>query len=272
MKDGVVLKSFTRADDAKMEYSLPATAAIVDWDNDGFIDTAYMGDLGGNVWRFKLCTKADGSGCSESSWQATLLYDSSSGVIRPIYTMPAAAVDGAGNFWIYWGTGDKSDPTAPNQQEKLYSLKDNDRTTTYSISDMDNITSSGATYDNATSTKAGYYINVAGEKILADPVVFGGVVYFTTYSDPANQPCEQTGLAKLYGVRYTSGGGVFPGGRSMDIGQGIPSSPVVSTGQGATTSDIYITTSSGGVGRVPFSPPGGGRRTQMLYWRDQRLQ
>ena len=218
-----------------MKYSLPATAAIVDWDNDGFIDTAYIGDLGGNVWRFKLCTRADGSGCSESSWQATLLYDSSSGVIRPIYTMPAAAVDGAGNFWIYWGTGDKSDPTAPNAQEKFYALKDNDRTTTYNINDMDNITSSGATYDNANSTKAGYYINISGsgEKILADPVVFGGVVYFTTYTPPANQPCEQTGVASLYGIRYTSGAGVFPGGRSMDIGQGIASSPVVSTGQGA---------------------------------------
>ncbi|MCX5843254.1 MAG: PilC/PilY family type IV pilus protein, partial [Deltaproteobacteria bacterium] len=128
LKDGVVLKSFTLADDAMMKFSFPATAAIVDWDNDGFIDTAYMGDLGGNLWRFKLCTKADGSSCSESSWQATLLYDSSSGVIRPIYTMPAAAVDGAGNSWIYWGTGDKSDPTAPNAQEKLYALKDNNRT------------------------------------------------------------------------------------------------------------------------------------------------
>jgi len=274
MKDGVVLRSFTLSNDARMKYSLPATPTFVDADNDGFVDTAYIGDLGGNIWRFKLCTKADGSSCSESSWQATLLYDSSSGVIRPIYTMPAAAIDGAGNLWIYWGSGDKSDPTAPNAQEKFYALKDNDRTTTYSVNDLDNITSSGATYDNANSTKAGYYINISGsgEKILADPIVFGGVVYFTTYSPPANQPCEQTGVASLYGIKYTSGGGVFPGGRSMDIGQGIASSPVVSTGQGATTSDIYVTTSSGGVGRVPFNPPGGGRRTQMLYWRDQRLQ
>jgi hypothetical protein len=275
IKDGIIIKSFTLADDARMKYGLPATATILDADNDGFIDTAYIGDLGGNIWRFKLCTKADGLGCNDGSWQQTLFFDSSSGVIRPIYTMPAAAIDKMGNLWIYWGSGDKNDPTAPNAQEKFYAVKDNDRTTTYNINDLDNITAAGQTYDNTDPlAKAGYYIDITGggEKILADPVVFGGVVYFTTYEPPVNKPCEQTGVASLYGVKYTSGGGVFPGGRSMTIGQGIASSPVVSTGQGASTSDIYVTTSSGGVGRVPFNPPGGGRRTQMLYWRDQRLQ
>ncbi len=275
LRDGSVLKSFTLNGDTRMKYSLPATPAGVDADNDGFIDTVYIGDLGGNIWRFKLCTRADGTGCNQNSWQSTLLYDSSSGVIRPIYTMPAAAIDGVGNLWIYWGTGDKSDPTASNAQEKLYALKDNDRTTTYRINDMDNITSTGATYDNTNSTNDGYYIDITGmgEKILADPIVFGGVVYFSTYTPPENKPCEQSGVASLYGIKYTSGAGAFPGGaRSISIGQGIPSSPVVSTAQGASTSDIYITTSSGGVGRVPFNPPGGGLRTDMLFWRDQRLQ
>ncbi len=273
MKDGTVIRSFTLYNDTRMLYSLPTTASIVDADNDGFIDTAYIGDLGGNMWRFKLCTRIQGSSCTESSWQQTLLYDSSSGVIRPIYTMPAAAVDGAGNLWIYWGTGDKSDPTAANAQEKLYAVKDNDRTTTYTINNLENITT--GTYDNTTSTNAGYYINIAGsgEKILADPVVFGGVVYFTTYTPSGSDPCSQSGTASLYGIRYTSGAGVFTGGaRSMSVGQGIASSPVVSTGQGASTSDIYVTTSSGGVGRIPFNPPGGGRSSRMLFWRDQRVQ
>jgi len=273
-KDGKILKSFTLYDNANMKYSLPAIAAIVDWDNDGFIDTVYIGDLGGNMWRFKLCTRAQGASCGISDWQATLLYDSSSGVIRPIYTMAAAAVDGAGNLWVYWGTGDKSDPTAPNAQEKLYALKDNNRTTTYRISDMDNITSSGATYDNTTSTNDGYYINISGsgEKILADPIVFGGVVYFTTYTPPLNKPCETSGVATLYGIKYTSGAGTFPGGRSINLGQGIPSSAVVSTAQGSSKSDIYVTTSSGGVGRVPYNPPGGGMRSNIRFWKDQRLQ
>ena len=29
--------------------------AIVDRDNDGFIDTAYVGDLAGNPWKFTFC-------------------------------------------------------------------------------------------------------------------------------------------------------------------------------------------------------------------------
>ena len=275
LKDGSILKSFTHANDTRMIYSIPAAASILDADNDGFIDTAYIGDLGGNIWRIKLCTRAEAesaAGCTESDWKLTLFYNSASGQIRPIYTTPAAAVDGAGNLWIYWGTGDKNDPTAANAQEQFYALKDNDRTTTYTINDMENITT--GTYDNTTSTKAGYYITIGGmgEKILADPIVFGGVVYFTTYKPPANQPCEQTGTASLFGIRYTSGAGAFPGGKSVEVGQGIPSGAVVSTGHGSSHSDLYITTSSGGTSRVPFNPPGGGRRTNMLFWRDQRLQ
>ncbi len=278
LKDGRVLKSFTLANNANMKYSLPATAAIVDWDNDSFIDTVYIGDMGGNMWRFKLCTRTDGAACGIGDWQATLLYDSSTGVIRPIYTMPAAAIDGHGNFWIYWGTGDKNDPTAPNAQEKLYALKDNDRTTTYRISDMDNITSTGATYDNTSSPKAGYYIDITGggEKILADPIVFGGVVYFTTYKPPTSQPCEQSGEAFLYGIGYTSGAGALgagalAGGRCIDIGPGLPSGVVVSTAQGSPNSDAYITV-GGDTYRAPFNPQGGGLRSDMLFWKDQRLK
>jgi Tfp pilus tip-associated adhesin PilY1 len=287
LSNGAIIWSYTMYDNPNkngMLYSLPGTAAVVDTDNEGFIDTAYIGDLGGNMWRFKFCTRAMGTSCNTSSWTGGKLYDSSSGAIRPIYTMPTAAVDGAGNLWIYWGSGDKSDPTASNAQEKLYGLKDNDRTTTYGINDLTNITSTGKTYDNTTSSSDGYYINMTGggEKILSDPTVFGGVVYFSTYTPPANKPCEQTGDASLYAIGYTSGGGAFTGGaRSMSVGSGIPSSPIVSLKPGSSNiPDLYITTSGTGAKgdnspktqRIGFNPPGVTNRTNILFWRDQRLQ
>ena len=291
---GAILWSYTRANNATMDYSIAAGPAIVDTDNDGFIDTAYIGDLGGSVWRFKFCRSADMPACSISNWTGGRLYEASTGNIRPIFTIPAVAKDAAGNLWVYWGTGDKTDPTASNAQEKFFGVKDNDRTTTYTISDFDNITSAGQTYDPTTSSKAGYYINLAGqgEKILADPTVFGGVVYFTTYTPPSgSDPCAQGGSASLYAISYTTGGGILGGGaRSTSIGSGIPSAPILSlkppaTGEGGggggagggVTPDLYVTVSGGGgIGastfRVNVNPPGVSNRTNILYWRDRKIQ
>jgi len=277
---GDILWSCTLDDDSTMIYSLPGTGAIVDTDNDGFIDTVYMGDLGGNMWRFKLCRSSDGDTCGTANWSASLLFASSTGVIRPIYTSPAVSRDTDGNLWVYWGTGDKEDPTAANAQEKLYAVKDNDLTTTWSINNLENITS--GVYSNS-SSNPGWYINFAGqgEKVLAEPTVFGGVVYLTTFTpDQSGDPCSYGGDANLYGIEYTTGAGVLTpeGDRSLKVGTGIPTAPVISLKPGANLSpDLYVTVSSSGTEggsntlRVNFDPPTLANRTNMLYWKDNRL-
>jgi len=292
LSNGNILWSYTRADDSTMNYSLPASPAIVDIDNDGFIDTAYIGDLGGSMWRFKFCG-AGASACNTSNWSGGRLFAASRG---PIFIMPTVTKDYNGNLWVDWGTGDKTDPTTSNAQENFYAVKDDDRSTTYTISDLENITSS--TY-SGTATKPGWYINLAGqgEKILSEPTVFGGVVYFSSYTPPASgDPCDQTGTATLYGLNYTTGAGILPPldasgnpvagapTRSWDIGLGIPSAAVLSlkpigTYSPGTTSpaDLYMTI-SGGPGtnastqKINFEPPTLANRTNLLYWKDRRLE
>jgi len=294
LSNGNVLWSYTRADNSLMNYSIPASPAIVDTDNDGFIDTVYAGDLGGNMWRFKFCTSSDLPTCNASNWAGGLLFGSSTGVIRPIFTTPSIAKDRNSNLWVEWGTGDKMDPTAADAQEKFYAVKDNDRTTAYGISDLENITSGTYTDD---ASKHGWYINLAGsgEKILADSTIFGGVVYFTSYFPPSGgNPCNQAGTGSLYGVNFTTGAGVITerdaGGtltgslvRSMTIGTGIPTAPVISFkpsgtyAAGASIADLYVTV-SGGAGmtaatrRVNFDPPTLSNRTNLLYWKDRRVE
>ncbi|MDH4267291.1 MAG: PilC/PilY family type IV pilus protein, partial [Deltaproteobacteria bacterium] len=286
LSDGSVLGSYTRSTDSSMNYSLPASPAIADTDNDGFIDTAYIGDLGGSMWRFKFCTSAQAT-CTTSDWSGGYLFQTSTGVIRPVFATPSVSKDGNGNLWVHWGTGDKVDPTAANAQEKFYAVKDNDRTSTYNIDNLDNITSS--TYTDAPN-KHGWYINLAGqgEKILSDATVFGGVVYFSSYFPPSGgDPCSQAGAANLYGLNFTTGAGVLlpsnaPVGttpsRSLTIGTGIATTPVVSFKPlGAMPPDLYVTVSGGGgtsasTTRVNFDPPTLSNRTNLLYWKDRRLE
>ena len=279
LSNGQVLWSYTKADNSNMKYSMAASPAIVDTDNDGFIDTAYIGDLGGNMWRFKFCLSTDTS-CGTNNWSGGLFYASSSGNIRPIYTMAGVAKD-TSNLWVYWGTGDKTDPTAANAQERFFGVKDN-RTSTYYFSDLDNITSTSQVFDPASTTKVGYALDLAGsgQKILADPTIFGGVVYFTSYNPPSgNDPCEQGGTASLHALIATTGGGALTGGaRSMEIGSGIPTAPIISLPPGSGgLPDIYVTTSGGGgtaasTQRVNITPAGAANRTNMLYWKDMRIQ
>lgn len=300
LSDGNILWSFTNGatttltTSTDMKYSIPSQPAIVDTDNDGFVDLAYIGDMGGKMWRFKFCLSADvasDSGCGTSNWNGTMFFDSPSGNIRPIYTSPAVAKDGGGNLWVYWGTGDKMDPTASNAQEHFYGVKDNaPRTATYTGNDIDNITQESQTYDTASTTRVGWRIQLpgSGQKILADPTVFGGVVYYTSYTPPSgSDPCEQGGTSQLNGVNYTTGAGAIPqtvsgvttAVRSIGIGSGIASAPVISMkpSGGSNTPDLYVTTSGGGgssanTQRVNFDPPGVSNRTNLLFWRDRRIQ
>ena len=282
LSNGQILWSYTQANNTNMAYSMPASAAVVDTDNDGFIDTAYIGDIGGNMWRLKFCLAGDMPDCGMSNWSGGLFYASSSGNIRPIYTMPAIAKDASQNLWVYWGTGDKMDPTGPAAQERFFGVKDN-RTSSYGFNDLDNITSDSQVFNPASITKVGYALNLAGtgQKILADPTVFGGVVYFTSYNPPSgNDPCEQGGIASLHGLAATTGAGALASSaRSMEIGSGIPTAPILSLSPGASggTPDMYVTTSGGGgtaasTQRVDITPAGAINRTNMLYWKDMRIQ
>jgi hypothetical protein len=286
LRDGSVLWSYTKANNANLDSPMPAPPAIVDTDNDGLVDTAYLGDIGGHMWRFKFCKKADGDSCTTSNWTGSRFFEvTASSGIRPIYTMAAVAKDRDGNLWVYWGTGDKLDPTAANAQEKIYAVKDTDWTSTRTIANLQNISSEGSVYND--SSAYGYYINLTGtgEKVLADLAVFGGVLYITTFTPHSStDPCYRGGTAKLYGVNFTTGGGALvpddstaPPIRSIDIGTGIPSAPIISLRPTTGTPDLYVTTSGTGstsaqTQRAGITPPGLANRTNLLFWRDRRVE
>ena len=116
-------------------------------------------------------------------------------------------------------------------------------------------------------TKKGWYIKLEKdpakrlEKVLGKPTVFNKLLYFTTYYyNEKGNPCEVAGDPKLYVVEYLSGGGALvlddylkgnPSDRSIKIGEGVPSSPVITANMkgkdsvviGTTTGQVYSTQS-----------------------------
>jgi hypothetical protein len=279
LSTGNVLWSFTKADSGEMNYALPGTAAIVDSDNDGFVDLAYIGDLGGNIWRMKFCSAADGSSCSTGSWSGSLFFAREAG-IGAVYDAPAVAKDASGNLWVYWGTGDKAEPIVVGAvTDRFFAVKDSTKSGSYQIGNLENITSSTYT-DNA--TKRGWYMNLtgAGEKCLSEATVFAGIVYFTTYlpAGSGGDPCDQAGSAKLYALSFIEGAGSLTGNaRSMTLGVGIPTAPVLSMNPYSRTPDLYVTVSGGaGTGattmRANVNPPSIANRTNLIHWRDRRFQ
>jgi type IV pilus assembly protein PilY1 len=304
LSDGHVVWSYTKANNSSMNYVITASPGVVDTDNDGFVDTAYVGDSGGNMWRFKFCTQADGNGCGTGNWSGGMLFQSSSG--RPIYTAVTVTRGDAGSLWVFWGTGDRENPLSTSGQDSFFAVKD-DCTSTYTIGNLQDISTQGTTYSG---TGSGWYVNLAGagEKELADPTVFGGIVMFTTYTPDTSDsnPCNKVGTAKLYGIammqvaisgyKYDSGAGVLStpssasstagGARSVTLGSGMAKEPVLSQkpAPGGST-DLYVSV-SGGIGVGPSivsdaqlgSTPLTDRlrttapSTQILHWKDGRVQ
>lgn len=195
-----------------------------------------------------------------------------------IYTMPAIAMDNNYNIWVYVGTGNKNDPQGDGGTERFYAIKDNDGTSTYSLSSLTNVTAS--TYTDSSSTH-GWYINLTntGEKVLNDATVFDQKVYFTTYT-PAQTTdacCDLGGIARLYVVGYISAAGLLDGARSETVGSGVPSSPIISKNPYTGTYDVYVSTSVSAntdishTGKAPDPSPSYTPVKSLLYWLDRRV-
>jgi len=175
------------------------------------------------------------------------------------------------------------DITTAGTVDNFFAVKESTGFTgTRTVADLQNISTEGQVYNDP--AKSGWIIAMpgTGEKVLAEPTVFGGVVYFTSYVPPTGtDPCAQTGSSNLYGITYNTGGGTFDSGgtkvRSMTLGSGMATAPAVSFNPYTNQPDLYVTLSGGGgtgasTIRAPVTPGNFSNRTNILYWRDRRMQ
>ena len=257
-----------------MTHSIIDLAAL-DQDGDGIVNRIYAGDLGGNVFAFKdddvhtfsVCSQPVDQVVSDGNWTTAfkLFNASADGVQRKIMYAPDAVGESFGEY-IFFGTGDRSDPGETTVVNRMYAVKNDwSATGTLTESDLvdvtDNLIQMGTSAEKAAAktnleNSEGWFFRLenAGEKVVSSPRVYGGVVYFTTYtpstgSNPnPSDPCAVStvrGVARLYAVDYKTGGSVLDlnsdtetdgdgqtvdlgkKDRSVAIGTAIPSAPVI---------------------------------------------
>jgi type IV pilus assembly protein PilY1 len=257
-----------------MNFSLAASPRAVDLNSDGHVDRVYIGDVGGQLWKFDFSTPATISGGVITNWNQaqtgkrffvgapSQTNPPAAGEYYPaqgIYTPPALALDSAKNLWVYFGTGDRNHPNNTSSN-RFYGIKDTTEVNGAAVMTQGSYfqDSSLTNFTSGTGTVTqGYYIALgANEKVLSSADAFASIVFFTTFTPTTATVCGGGGGdAKLYAVNLTTGdaaidltsGGALPAGTAAaaaakNIGTGIPSRPIVTIDQNGNIGNPYIIT------------------------------
>jgi type IV pilus assembly protein PilY1 len=242
-----------------MQWCIPSTVLAADTNFDGFINRVYVGDTDGQMWRFGNQNGAEDGNIA--NWTAGLLFQGFSGT--KIYYPPDLVLQ-SGYVYLYFGTGDRMNPTSTSTTDYFYAVKDKTQTVQTIVAGQDpnfyNLTADVLQQSTTSSAlqkqiKAqlangdGWYIQLQnpGEKVLSSPVVISGDVIFTTFT-PNTAICTYGGTARTYAVDYlyaeavnNTNGSQTPS-RSQVTGNGIPTEPVVTIGSDGIAR-IYVASS-----------------------------
>jgi type IV pilus assembly protein PilY1 len=252
---GSLIWSYSHASNAQMTYCIPSDVARVDTNGNGKIDRLYAGDAGGRMWRFDIGDPAP------ANWTAKMIFDSNAGTSdnRKIFYPPDVTLEkDSGDYeMLFFGTGDREHPKEQTTLNRLYAVKDKNPTAPLAETDLVDVTldllqdptyTQKASVLQALSEKSGWFIKLdqsPGEKCLSLPVVFYGIVYYSTFSPTVGSETDicfvGEGTSRIYALKYKTGNAVFnldltndAGGtvlsrsdRSMVVGSAIPSGVII---------------------------------------------
>jgi type IV pilus assembly protein PilY1 len=290
--DGSLVWRYSFAENSGMTYSIPSDIAMLDTDGNGKIDRLYVGDMGGRIWRFDIADP------NPVNWQGRIIFQSNevSSDRRKIFYPPDVTLEkDSGNYeMLFFGTGDREHPKESTNVNRLYAVKDKNPSTILTENDLVDVTSDllqdpGASETdksamlNGLKIKEGWYIKLdqnPGEKCLSSPVVYYGVVYYTSFAPTfgtQSDPCfVGEGTGSLYALNYKTGNAAFNLDASLDgaisrsdrsgiIGTGIPSGVIITFIEGRAVA--YVGVGGPGGPRVPRPKLLSDKSLVSVYWR-----
>jgi Tfp pilus tip-associated adhesin PilY1 len=247
---GDLLKSFTTT------RSVASEVAVVDMNNDGKADYAYVGDTGGNLYRIDMVTITKTTVAttytSRTPDQWTMHKIANAGGGRKFLFQPAVLpLSRDGRVYVAIGSGDREHPLVSNYPygevtNRFYVyLDDLTKTTEADLNALvDKTVDAGCSSASVlpTSTTAGWFMDLnqygAGEQTVTSAVIIGGQVVFSTNRPlpPATGTCSTVlGEARGYWMNLLNASGTISSSpltcdgtrSSVFVGGGLPPSPVV---------------------------------------------
>lgn len=246
--------------------SVTAGVSVIDIDNDGYSDYAYVADLGGAIYRISfLDSPSTAQGLSSGDWTIKKVAYASGG--RKFMFSPAVLYGGDGKVYIGLGSGDRERPLIEdypyvmNVENRVYGYRDDlnaagdpvaacsldDANTSNTDSDGNGEADScvldytaGATCDSpgiSTPLKKAWRVGMqfTGEQTVTQALVVSGLVTLnTTRPVPVNTCSASLGEGGGYFLSLNNGSGAIGttlgcGGdtRGFFTGIGLPTDPVL---------------------------------------------
>ena len=213
---GLISGTVTTTDTGDTGGSNGLTAVLArDADGDGFADTAYAGDLKGNLWKISAIS---GTPSVMKLFTAT---DASSNV-QPITAAPLVGKDPAsGKIWVFFGTGQylsDTDPTSTRTQT-WYGLIDSTTAIAGRSALLQRTATNGAvvsgfttrTVDSGTAAdlvgKKGWYIDLpsSGERMVVPNRFEGAALIGTTRIPDSGDVCRPSGKGFIMSINPFTG-------------------------------------------------------------------
>jgi len=305
LTDGTLLKKF----DNTTANEFLGDVISLDGNLDYGVDSFYIGSSykNGTVWNgnmYRVMTKND---TNPANWALSTVYAAPG----PILEAPSIATDSFSNIWVYFGTGrflsanDKA--FGASEFYAFYGIKDpcwqpfdSSCTASVAYSSLVNVSPvqvmsdgsllTGPTNDSATTFSGlvqdvrknfkGWVLNfsTAGERVLAKPIVFGGVVLFSTFT-PTSDVCGFQGEGRLYATYFETGSaynksviGTESSGeikRTTSLGQGIPSMAGLHVGAEEGVRG-FIQQGTGSISEVDGEPPFK-FKSGVMIWQEKQM-
>ncbi|MNO74064.1 hypothetical protein D3C76_650490 [compost metagenome] len=222
---------------SKMQFSMPSSVRVVDIqqengvlvsDADRLADQFFVGDMGGQVWRFFINNGQSGSalvtpGGTGGDGIFAKLGGTTAADARRFYNEPDVAllnVNGARALTVNIGSGYRGHPLNKTIQDRFYSLRTdqlfyNAAEGTLTEANLYNATDNlvqagddgqkGAAAQAFSATRGGWFISLkgSGEKVLSRALTAAGQIFFNTYEpNSATSQCRASiGRNRSYSVR-----------------------------------------------------------------------
>jgi type IV pilus assembly protein PilY1 len=214
------------------DYSVPADVTVLDSDGDGYVDRAYVVDARAQLYRLDI-EGAGGLAREPKDWVITkiaALNDGTGGTngTRKVFFAPDVLL--TRNYSVLLlGTGDREKPLKTTTNDRFFVIKDT-KVDKGEPSGVTPLTEASLAEINSSNVAGrdpegcSYALATNGEKVINQPITFGGITYFSTNRPlpPGSGSCARA-QNRSYQMPLLCRN---PSSRTL-IGDGLPPSPVV---------------------------------------------